>query len=183
MIKKEYGIQRKVITTRNPQANSIVERVHKTIHQMLDACNIQDKNDLVEPFGFEGYLSAIRSAVNSIVHTTARATPTQLVYGRDKFLNVSFVADWQYIKERKQRLIVQNNRKENRRRTPHTYHVGDRVMIRLMPSRKHGSFKYTGPHTLTRINDNGTVKLRKDAARGGAVYETWNVRNLEPCQA
>ena len=111
-----------------------------------------------------------------------RATPSQLVFGRDALLNVSFEADWQYIKERKQKLIVQNNRKENKRRVPHAYNVGDQVMIRLAPSRKHGSEKFTGPHTLTAVNDNCTVTLRKDA-NGGAVYETWNIRNLEPCEA
>jgi hypothetical protein len=44
-----------------------------------------------------------------MVHTTLRAKPTQVVLGRDAILNVSFEADWQYIKEHKQRLIVQNN--------------------------------------------------------------------------
>ncbi len=102
------------------------------------------------------------------------------MFGRDALLNVSFEADWQYIKERKQKLIIQNNNKENAKRRPHTYNVGDRVMIRLDPNRKHGEDKYAGPHTLTSVNDNGTVTLRKDTL-GGAVYETWNIRNIEPC--
>ena len=182
LIKEEYGINKKLITTRNPQANAIVERAHKTIHQMLDSCEITGKSDLDPDFGFSGILSAIRGAMRAVVHTTTRATPSQLVFGRDALLNVSFEADWQYIKERKQRLIVQNNKKENAKRTPHTYQINDQVMIRLDPQRKHGSAKYDGPHTLTAINANGTVTLRKDA-HGGAVYETWNIRNLEPCAA
>jgi len=52
----------------------------------------------------------------------------------------------------------------------------------LDPQRKHGTDKMTGPHTLTAVNDNGTVTLRKDT-NGGAVHETWNIRNLEPCVA
>ena len=179
LIKDEYAINKKIITTRNPQANSIVERVHKTVHQMIDSLDIKDKNDLDPDFGFSGILSAIRGAIRAVVHTTTRATPSQLVFGRDALLNVSFEANWQYIKERKQRLIVQNNRKENAKRVPHQYQVDDKVMIRLDPKRKHGSAKYDGPHTLTAINNNGTVTLRKDA-NGGAVYETWNIRNLEP---
>ena len=31
MMKNDYGIKNKPITTRNPQANAIVERVHQTI--------------------------------------------------------------------------------------------------------------------------------------------------------
>jgi transposase InsO family protein len=34
-LKNEYGITRKLITTQNPQANSILERVHKVLHNMV----------------------------------------------------------------------------------------------------------------------------------------------------
>jgi len=51
--------------------------------------------------------------MNSTVHATARTTPRQLVFGHDAMLNASFQADWQFIKERKQRLIIQNNKREN----------------------------------------------------------------------
>jgi hypothetical protein len=178
----EYGLNRKLITTRNPQANAIIERVHQVVGQMIDSWDIKDRTSLDADFGWGPHLSTLRAAMRAAVHTTLRATPSQLVFGRDALLNVSFEADWQYIRERKQKLIVQNNRKENKKRKPHTYSVGDRVMIRLDPSRKHGSPKYSGPHTLTVIKDNGTVTLRKDAPRG-AVYETWNIRNLEPYEA
>ena len=63
--------------------------------------------------------------MNSTVHTTLRATPTQLVFGRDAMLNVSFQANWECIKDRKQKLILQNNKQENAKRLPHTYKVGD----------------------------------------------------------
>ena len=35
MIKRYYGIKKKPITTQNPQANGILERVHKTIGSMI----------------------------------------------------------------------------------------------------------------------------------------------------
>eukprot|EP00957_Ditylum_brightwellii_P196809 14993941-Ditylum_brightwellii.AAC.1 len=35
LIQDEYGIKCKSITTRNPQVNSIVERAHKTIGNLL----------------------------------------------------------------------------------------------------------------------------------------------------
>jgi hypothetical protein len=180
-IKNEYGIIKKLITTRNPQANSVVERVHQTIHNMTRIWGIRSKEDLDKDFRWLGVLSAVRQAVVSTVHTTTRATPTQLVFGRDALLNVSFVADWQYIKERKQKLILQNNKKENKTRREHTYSVGDRVMVKEDPNRKHGSDRWSGPYTLTQVNDNGTVKLSKVAPNGGAVIQTWNVRNIDPC--
>ena len=105
------------------------------------------------------------------------------MFGRDAILNVSFQADWNYIKERKQRLILQNNKRENATRKDHVYTVGDHVMISQDTNRKHGSDPYKGPYTVTQINDNGPVQLTKAATNGGAVSQTWNIRNIYPCLA
>ena len=132
---------------------------------------------------FEGILSAVRKAVNSTVHTTLRATPTQSVFGRDAMLNVSFPADWECIRERKQKLILQNNKRENAKRIAHTYTIGDKVMLSDPPNRKHGADYYRGPLTVTKVNDNGTLELRSDATTGGALTSTWNIRNVYPYRA
>jgi len=121
--------------------------------------------------------------MNSSVHTTSRATPTQLVFGRDAMLNASFQADWQFIKERKQRLILQNNKRENAKRTPHTYNEGDVVVVKAGVKRKHGTRPYLGPMRITQAYDNGTVKLKKVADNGRAVSQTWNIWNVEPRMA
>jgi len=55
----------------------------------------------------------------------------QLVFGRDAFLPVSFQANWNYIANRKQRLIVQNNARKNAKRKIHVYRVGDRLKTEL----------------------------------------------------
>ena len=140
MLKNEYGIARKVITTRNPQANAMVERCHKTISALvIKSLGLKAKDDL-EPYGdWDALLSAVAKAHRSTVHTTLDATPSQLVFGRDTILNVSFEADWQYIKDRKQKLILQNNKRENSKRKPYTYHVGDKVMVLQDPKRKFGN--------------------------------------------
>ncbi len=183
MILRDYGITKKLITTRNPQANAILERVHQTVHNLIRSQGIKDKRDLCPVFGWDGVLSAVRHAVNATVHTTLRATPTQLVFGRDAMLNISFQADWEYIRDRKQKLIVQNNKRENATRVPHTYSVGDKVMVKQLPNRKHGEAQFVGPLTVTKVNDNGTVQLKKaSSTKDGAVYQTWNVRNLDPCK-
>jgi hypothetical protein len=129
-LKDEYRITVKRITTRNPQSNSIIKRIHQVVGNMIRVQNIRDKNDLDKDFGWTGVLSAVRQAVRSLVHTTTRATPTQLVFGCDALLNVSFQADWDYIKEQKQHRILQNNKRENAKRTPHTYNVGDQFMVK-----------------------------------------------------
>ena len=53
-------------------------------------------------------------------------------------------------------------------------------MIRLNPNRKHGEDTYKGPYDVTAVNDNGTVTLTQ-VTNGGAVSQTWNIRQIEPC--
>jgi len=129
--------------------------------------------------------AACRKAMNSTVHTTARATPTQLVFGCDAMLNASFQADWQFIKEQKLRLIIQNNKCENAKRKPHVHNIGDVVAVKAGAGRKHGSNPFLNHMSITtQVNDNGTVKLVKVADNnGGVVSQTWNIRNIEPRMA
>jgi len=65
---------------------------------------------------WSGLLAAMMFAIRTTVHTTTQHTPMQLVFGCDAFLNIARAANWRYIKERKQRLIKINNKRENQKR-------------------------------------------------------------------
>jgi hypothetical protein len=156
-LKNDYGITRRVITTRNPQANSILERAHKTLHNMLSTGHIGEGMDSRDRW--DGILSAVGFAMKATVHSTMKATPMQLVFGQDAIHSVGFIADWQWITEQRQRVINQNNKRENAKRVPHKYNAGDRVMILQHQNCKHGQSKYTGPHEIDQVNDNGTVRI------------------------
>ena len=115
MIEKEYRITRRPITTRNLQANSILERVHQTIINILRTFQVNNfELELDEPWS--RILSAVIFAMQSTVHTTTQATPMQLVFGRDAIMNLTFDANWQLIKMQKQEAINKNNAKENSKR-------------------------------------------------------------------
>ena len=150
---------------------------------MIRTRDIRSKHDLDPAFGFQGILAAVRDAVRCIVHTTTQATPAQLAFGRDALLNISFEADWQHIKKRKQHRIIQNNKAENATRREHTYNPGDQVMVKADPSRKLEGERWIGPYTVTQVfEDNGTLQLTRNApTRGGAVSERWNIRQVKPC--
>ena len=75
-----------------------------------------------------------------------------------------------------------NNKCKNRFCKPHTYNPGDKVMVKEDPNRKHGERHWIGPYTVVSHNDNGTVTLSRVSNRG-AVQETWNIRNVDPCMA
>ena len=178
----DYGILRKNITTRNPQAN-LVERAHKTVHDLIASLDLRSKAHIDAHSGWRGILAAVAFAMRATVHTTTRATPMQLVFGRDAIFNIRFQADWHYLNARRQQTILHNNEKENAKRTPHTYQVGDPVMIENYQHRKYGMPRYSGPYDVDRVNDNGTLRLRQTTANGGAVYRTWNIRNIFPFKA
>ena len=79
-------------------------------------------------------------------------------------------------------MIILNNARENISRREYTYTVGQTVMVKLDPNRKHGEDFFKGPYTVSQVNNNGTVKLTK-ATTNGAVTQTWNIRQIEPCTA
>ena len=173
LILEEYHIKAKPITIRNPQANAIIERVHGVIGDMIRTHDMSTINEAeVDPF--EGFISAICWAIRSTYHTTLKATPGQLVFGRDMIFNIRHEADWQLIHEKKRARIEDNNARENAKRREHDYAVGEKVLIttadfnKMEPSRE-------GPYTITRVHANGTVTIQK-----GRAFQRINIRQCMP---
>ena len=98
MVQEDYGLKIKPTTTRNTQANAIIERIHQVIGNMIRTFEIQ-KMDLDEKAPWKGILVDIMFDLRATFHTTLEATPMQLLFGRDAMLNVQFQADWKYIKD------------------------------------------------------------------------------------
>jgi hypothetical protein len=123
---------------------------------------------------WSGILSAVAWAVRSTYHTTLKSTPGQLVFGRDMIWDIAHVADWQYIKQRKQLLINKNNINENKKRIDYDYAVGESIM-----KIKAGTLKMEqpreGPFPILRVHSNGTITIQK-----GPIEERLNVRQVLP---
>ena len=108
------------------QANAILERIHQTLGNII---RTSDKTNLDEANPWQGILSAAMFALRSTYHTTTQATPAQLVFSQDAILNTQFEANWHYIQQRKQLIIKTNNQRENAKRIPYTYRVGEKVLL------------------------------------------------------
>jgi len=175
MIELDYGIKRRPITVRNPQANAMIERIHQTLGNIIRTFELHESEHAEE--SWEGILSAAMFALRATVHTTLQATPMQLVFGRDAILNSRFQVDWNYIKERKQQLINKNNERENSKRIKHNYQVGDKVLLNVQPitKAKYKKNPFKGPYTVLQVNNNGTVQLDM-----GSIIDTINIRNIKP---
>lgn len=171
MVKEDYGVTKKPITTRNPQANAIIERIHQTIGNILRTFDIGEVDE-ADPWS--GILAATMFAVRATCHTTTQATPMQLVFQRDAILNIPYQANWERIRKRKQDKIRENNQRENKRRLTHTYRREDKVLYKREAGAKFDPI-WDGPYPIKEIYNNGTIKIDT-----GAVDKIVNIRNVRP---
>jgi hypothetical protein len=65
-------------------------------------------------------------------------------------------------------------KKENAKRIPYDYKVGQKVLLKRGNENKYEA-PYKGPYLILKLNNNGTVHLKV-----GAVTDTYNVRRLTP---
>ena len=114
-------------------------------------------------------------ALRATYHTTLKATPSQLVFGRDAITNIMFEFNWEEIKKHKQKCIKENNLKENSKRFKHIYNIGDQVLYQNISKSKYGHNPWNGPYKIENVYDNGTVLIQK-----GIVLERVNIRLIKP---
>ena len=97
------------------------------------------------------------------------------MFGRDAILNTKFKADWKIIRDRKQKEIARNNQQENRTRKNHDYNVNDKVLYHNLQKSKYGQDQWEGPYHITKVNNNGTVRIQM-----GSVNDVVNIRKIKP---
>jgi hypothetical protein len=105
-------------------------------------------------------------------HTSLQSTPGQLVFGRDMIFNIQHIANWEFIKQRKQNTIDLNNNKENAKHVQHVYHIGDKVLLHRGTENNY-EYLYQGPFFIMQVNDNGTVCLKVNT-----VEDTYIIRRI-----
>jgi hypothetical protein len=91
-----YGIIATPTTSHNPQANSMIEQVHKVVNEMIQSFD-SEKQNLEEDNPFEYFLQSTAWAIRSTYHSILQATPCQLVFGRDMIHNITLKTNWNRI--------------------------------------------------------------------------------------
>ena len=146
MVLHDYGIKCKLITVRNPQGNAIVERIHQVIGNIIRAFDLE-ANYLDDDNPWRGILAATAFAIRSTYHTTLRKTPGQFVFGCDMIFNIQHVANWEYIRQNKERLIHKNNKAENAKCIAHLYKESILVLLLHRTENKYEA-PYQGPFCI-----------------------------------
>ena len=164
-------------TSKNPQANAVCERMHQMVANILRAYlraspprNVTQATEMVDEA-----LHLAMYAMRNTVHTTLGSSPGSLVFARDMFLNIPLVADWHQITKKREQMINQNLIRENNRRIPYDYGVGQKVYKKIHDPTKLGK-RNEGPYEIERVHVNGTVTMRM---RPG-VTERINIRRIVP---
>jgi hypothetical protein len=105
-----------------------------------------------------------------------RASPGQVVYGRDMIHDKQHETDWLALHKLKCAQVLQDNKRENKVRVSHQYEPEQQVLItrdlRNLPKLAQPT---TGPFRIIAVRENGTVLIDK-----GLYVETINIRRLRP---
>ena len=90
-------------------------------------------------------------------------------------LPVKYRINWDNVRTRKQELINSNNLKENKKRLPHTYNVGDNIVLEKPGKIRKLDTPRTGPHEIIQTYTNGNVKIQR-----GLILERVNIQRVSP---
>ena len=100
------------------------------------------------------------STVRAIYNTTLRASPMQIVFGRNAILNIKQVTNWEHICHQKQARINKNNMRKNSCHIAYKYTLGQKILLKYKKASKHEQ-ELKGPNEITDVDDNGTTQLQK----------------------
>ena len=177
---EKNGITHSTSTSRNPQGNSLIERIHQTIGQVLRTIVVARNPKSVH----EGQ-AVIDETLATAMHACRCAcsnsldynSPGSLAFGRDMFMDIPLIADIMAIQRNRQSLVDRRLLRENAKRIKHDYAVDDLVWKRnyiglsdkLKPT-------VSGPYPIRRVHTNGTVTIQLSAR----VQERINIRRIRP---
>ena len=124
----------------------------------------------------QSVLSAVAWGLRSTYHSALKGSPVQVVFGRDMIVNSTYLANWKFIKQRKEHGILYNNARKNKNNVQFDYQPGQSVYVvntdikRKLNPDKEGPFEIISAHT------NGTLTIRSSPT----VTEKINIRRVHP---
>jgi Integrase zinc binding domain len=170
---EDYGVKKKPITKRNPQANAIVKRVHQTIGNIIRTFSIADNPDVTDNDPWTGMPSRLPYEQQSTPPHKQHLCRWCLIETQSLTSKLKLIGNASRSKERKQALINSNTKRENNKRHQHTYSVGDQILIRKDWDSKYGSDAHKGPYEIVEVRSNGTVRVNE-----GRVTDTTTFASL-----
>jgi hypothetical protein len=135
-----------------------------------------DMAETVKASDIDVFFSDAAWAVCSTYHTVLKASPGAEIFGGDMLFDIPFIADWQKIGERRQKLTDLKNTRENKGRIEHDYKVGQKVLLRKEGILRNAeSIWHKRPRLITTVHTNGTITVQC-----GNKLERMNIQRVKP---
>ena len=172
-----FGISDVSTLPYTPTANSICERMHREVGNLLRSIVHENPpRTLADAKCFVD--SALATAMHSLRTNVSAATgnaPGALAFHRDMLIDVPLTADLRAIRARRQLRVDADLRRANARRYDFDYQPGQSVLLKRHDFTKLGE-RWDGPYTVQRCHVNGTLTLE---FRPGLTKRV-NIRRLKP---
>ena len=172
-----FGISDTSTTPYNPQANSICERMHQEVGNIL-RCLIHSN----PPRTLANAKALVDSALATTMHVlrtnisqSTGNSPGALAFHRDMIMDIPLQADMRAIRARRQLKVDEDLRRANARRYDFDYQPGQQVLVKRHEFTKLGE-RWDGPFQVLRAHTNGTLTLQ--AAPG--ISRRINIRRVKP---
>ena len=143
----------------------------RTTEHTNPPADLEDANRLIDN-ALATCMHATRCAVSKALQQNS---PGAIVFRRDMFMDIPLIADLLTIRNKRQAIVDENLRRQNRKRREHDYAVNDKVWLHQKSPDKLQE-RLIGPYTITRVYTNGTVEIR----RPPNYLERVNIRRLTP---
>jgi len=162
---------------KNHQANSIGERMHKTVGDILRVMchtnpldNINTANQMIE-----NALATASRALWCSVSATIQTSPGALIFNRDMIMDVPLIVNLETIRNRRQHLINENLWQQNSKRIQQHYRVRDKISVKTIDPVKLSEWLH-GPFFIVKTNTNGMVTIQLAAN----VQEPLSIQKIIP---
>ena len=173
-------IKHSTSTSRNPQGNSLIKRIHQTIGQVLrtvtaakDPKTVSQAELVIE----ETLATAVHACRIVCSSSLGYNSPGALDFGRDMFLDIPLIANILAIRNNRQLLVEKRLLCDNAKRIKHDYPIDNKVW-----KKQHLEFSdklnptMQGPYKITRVHTNRTVTLQLSPN----VTKRINIRRIRP---
>jgi transposase InsO family protein len=174
---RDHGIHPSPISSKNPQANSICERMHQSVGN-----NLRALSTLVPPNGIDTATQLVDTALantmfatRAALHGTLGTSPGALAFHRDMVLDIPVIADLELLRNRRQLKIDERLIRANRQRFSYDYHIGDDV-LKLVYKPDKLEPRAHGPYPIEQVHTNGTVTIRLNPV----TTERISIRRIKP---
>ena len=145
-----YGIKTSQTTAYSATANSICERAHGTINQILRTINVDNWYNNLQSIAF-----AMRASVNKSLQTT----PAHLVFGLDLILPLYNDSKNPGINTQVQKDLNRRNKSQ----VDHLFKENDLILLRKVDRdlKNKWDAKQEGPYTIKEVHMNNTITIDK----------------------